>query len=77
MEIIEFTAPASWACSLIYGDDSGMDEAECLEVQACIDDLVAKHGSAHVCDCSEPEFRWLGWDYGSLSGDYCVYTMTV
>jgi hypothetical protein len=77
MEIIEFTAPASWASALINGDDSGMDEAECLGVRACIDDLVAKHGSAFVCDCSEPEFQWRGGDYGSLAGDYCTYTMTV
>jgi hypothetical protein len=77
MKVVIFTAPAGWATGLLYGDTSGLSEEEEAELDECVADLVATHGSAHVCAASDPEFLPYGWDYGSLAGDYCTYTITI
>ena len=77
LDLITFTAPSSWASALINGDASGLDEAETQAIDACLADLLAEHGSAHICDCTEAEFRNRPGDYGDLAGDYSTYSMLV
>lgn len=72
--VYEFTGPAHWAPYLVNGDASGLDDADRAEADAALDAKVNRHGSCHVCDCSEPSFRNRPGDYGTLSGDYCTYT---
>lgn len=71
----QFTAPAHWASFLINGDDSGLSPSDLADAEACVRHLCHLYGSAHVCDCSEPEFRWRAGDYGNKAGDYCTYTL--
>ena len=79
IQIVEFTAPTSWANALIDGDTSGMTECDRARLDACIQDLVAKYGNAcalyaeglGLCDG-----RWQ--DYGEmLFGDYSRYEVIV
>ena len=69
-DIVE--APSHWACYLINGDASGMDEAE---IKACDAYFVG----LHVLDCNtETErFTWSADLFGSTSkGDtVCEYTV--
>jgi len=75
LSAITFTAPASWASYLVNGDHSGLEDAEQSEADACIKDLIERHGNGHVVNCGEPYFTWGRTDYGSLAGDYCEYTI--
>lgn len=70
-EMIELTLPTYWACYLMYGDDSGLQDGEALaidsylqeyEVGACInienDDYISRFNDANT----------------GLLGDVCTYT---
>ena len=77
LNTITFTAPSSWACYLINGDHSGLEDADKIEADNCIEDLIKRHGNGHVVDCGEAYFTWKRTDYGTLAGDYCEYTILV
>jgi len=76
VKTMQVTAPAPWACALVYGDFSGIeDNAECERVEAFMDSLPG-----HVVDVAgEPEFRRsFGTDTpGELAGDFVTYTVLV
>jgi hypothetical protein len=70
-DLIELELPVHWACYLMYGDASGLDEGEAKR----IDRFLARREAGHCLDVGEPEFKPHGGDYpGGLGGDYAVYT---
>ncbi len=54
MDTIKITAPSYWACYLINGDDSGMDE---LERAAC-DAWIKREGLGEPVACEDYGFCW-------------------
>ena len=75
IKVIEVTAPACWACYLIYGDGSGLYDADIAEADAMVQDIMRETGAAWCVDCGDAEFMWHP-DYG-MAGDCCVYTFHV
>lgn len=71
---VTFTAPSYWAPALINGDDSGLSDQECNEVEECVADLVSKHGNALVVDMTELGFCRCS-DYSNLAGGMAEYTI--
>ena len=65
-----YTLPAHWACSLINGDDSGLDDGEALEIL----DWLKGHPWLGCClDCkNEEEFSWENDanDHGGSTADF-------
>ena len=48
MQTIEMDLPSHWACALINGDESGIDDDEQASLDAFTDYMVKQYGR---CDC--------------------------
>lgn len=73
LKFVEYTLPAYWACALINGDESGMDDDEVKEMDAWL-----KHEKpGHCVNCSEESFFAWDNDATDLGGDCLVYTFQV
>lgn len=69
--IAEYTLPSHWACYLINGDASGMeDQADC-------DAFLAAHPELGGClDVEDLGFSWCN-DWTHLGGDVSLFTFPV
>lgn len=72
LTISEATGAACWACYLINGDESGIEQRE---VALC-DAWQARLAPAYVCgiasdESGETEEPWFTWSYGLYTGDDC------
>ncbi len=76
----EYTAPAHWACYLINGDCSGMEEED---IVACDSWTATLPGSVASCTSEEEEAHpgFLRWhdatDFCPYAADCCLYTVLV
>lgn len=72
MKTTTYTLPAHWACALINGDESGMEEEEI----AAMNDWLRNFKPGACIDCTgEPEFcHSHDADGYELSGDCLTYT---
>jgi hypothetical protein len=71
-DVIIYDLPMYWACYLINGDESGLEDGE----QATIDAWLEAEGSPWFVDVGESFFSWHN-DATSLGGDVCQYVAHV
>lgn len=72
-ETVTFTAPSAWACYLINGDASSLDDSEQAEADAFIEDVHARYpGTYWPVNCEDAGFIG-NPDYG-CAGDCQEYT---
>tara|TARA_R110002020_G_scaffold404394_1_gene614482 strand:+ start:164 stop:403 length:240 start_codon:yes stop_codon:yes gene_type:complete len=72
LETIEFTLPIYWACYLINGDASGLNDGEQEEIDAFTE--KEREGKAiSWADVSEPWFAHSN-DANGLGGDVATFT---
>ena len=58
MQTIDLLLPSHWACALINGDLSGMDDDELGGFERFVSDMVKEHGSCRCISCADdPDFR--------------------
>lgn len=69
MSIRRYTLPAYWACYLVNGDASGLEDGE----QEDIDAWIESENPGDCTDCDEPYFSWTN-DATDLGGDVTDYT---
>lgn len=50
MQTVQYTLPEHWACALINGDETGLDDEDQAALDAFVDDMVKEHGSCHCVD---------------------------
>jgi hypothetical protein len=50
-----FDLPEHWACALVNGDESGMDDADCRALQAFTDWMVKTYGQCWCLDVTESQ----------------------
>lgn len=55
MDIVTLTLPTHWACALINGDESAIDEDEIEALDAFTDDMVATYGQCHCLDVGDDQ----------------------
>jgi hypothetical protein len=76
-DLLEFTIPTWAITSLVYGDDSGLEDEDIEKLNKFVDKTVSKYGNANFMIGSdedmEAEFRYRNDIDGSLGGD--VVTM--
>lgn len=73
MKIETYTLPAYWACYLINGDCSGMEEEEVQEV----DNFIERNGLGLCLDVeNEQEFSWSN-DANDLGGAVADFSFEV
>ncbi len=69
--------PTHWACALINGDESGMDDDEIAMLNEFVDNTVRVYGSCHCVDVSE-DTEFMRWHdaapYGVLACDVAEFT---
>ena len=79
LEPVTYTAPAHWACALINGDDSGLEESDAQAAQAWAESLP---GPIVSCGDESPD-PWFSWHHdaqaftgrlGCTVTDYTVLT---
>ena len=72
MNVIKLTAPAYWACYLINGDASGMEESEIAECDAWLESV----GLGGPVGCEEEGFKH--WHdarmFARYAADCALYT---
>ena len=67
IEVDTVTLPAHWACALINGDESGLDDSDLIELEAACCRLD-KDGWYVVSDVEDSErFTWQYWLYAPES----------
>lgn len=60
LEVDKYTLPECWACALINGDVSGLEDLDCYQLDKFVADVVARRGSCNcvsVSDESGGDFR--------------------
>ena len=72
VDVILYSLPAYWACYLINGDATGLDDGE----QETIDQWLKGENSPWFVDVGESSFSWRN-DATSLGGDVCQYVAHV
>ena len=76
MTQLKLTLPQHWACALMYGDVTGMDEREVSELDAFTADMDLYYRECWVVGCSdEPTFMKYhdAHRYGVLACDCLEY----
>ena len=77
IETITAMLPTHWACALVNGDESGMEDEEIAQLNEFVDDMVRTYGSCHCVDVSETsEFSNYheASHYGVLACDVAEFT---
>lgn len=69
--------PTYWACALINGDESGLEDEDTAALEEFVDDMVRTYGSCHCVDVSE-DHEFMRWhdaaQYGVLAADVAEFT---
>lgn len=73
IETETYTLPAHWACALIYGDYSGLEDAD----QEELDRWLEAEQPGYCIDCAEEPYFATSNDAGTLAGDVIEYTFHV
>lgn len=75
-----FTLPQHWACALINGDETGLDDADSAALEAFTADMVAQYGQCWALDCGD-EVSFTAYHdaqpYGVLACDCVEFTFDV
>ena len=53
MKTTSYLLPEHWACALINGDESGLDDCEQEALDSFVAYMVEKHGACHCVDVGE------------------------
>lgn len=71
IEVSEAVGSAYWACYLINGDSSGMEQPEIDLCDQWCDNQSPAYvvGIADCEDTGETEDPWFSWSYGLYTGD--------
>jgi len=80
MQLEQFELPAHWACALMYGDESGLDQDDLEALDRFMVTGLAEHCSFHCVDVTDDQFFTKYHDatqYGVLACDCLVYTFDV
>lgn len=77
-DVYEYNAPAHWACALINGDDSGLEESDAQAVEKWAATLP---GPVVSCSSEEDSPGFLTWhdarDVCPYASDCLTYTVLV
>ena len=69
--------PTHWACPLINGDETGLEDEDTQALEAFTADMVRTYGSCHCVDVSE-DTEFMRWhdaaQYGVLACDVATFT---
>jgi len=69
--------PTHWACPLINGDETGLEDEEIAMFNEFVDNTVRVYGSCHCVDVSE-DTQFMRWhdaaQYGVLACDVAEFT---
>jgi hypothetical protein len=80
MKTVQYTLPTFWACALVNGDETGLDDADQASLDAFVADMVKEHGSCHCLDVAEDEGFMRYHDaepYGVLACDAATFTFAI
>ena len=77
IKTLTYMLPTHWACPLVNGDESGMEDDEIAMLNEFIDDMVRVYGSCHCVDVSE-DIEFSNYHdashYGVLACDVAKFT---
>ena len=78
-DVFTFTAPAAWACALVNGDDSGLEESDAQAAQALAESLPGPIDDSQVEGDDSP--RFLTWHdarpWCPLAAECALYVVLV
>ena len=80
MKTIDFTLPDFWADPLINGDDSGMEEDDCVALDAFVEFMVGEYGSCQCLDVANDSNFMRNHDasdFGVLACDASTFTFAI
>ena len=78
MKTIDFNLYSHWAPALIYGDYSGLESEECIEIDTWISDMLDCYEMFDCIGCSSEETSEFGVpDIGGLAGGLSTFTFQV
>lgn len=55
MQTVQYILPIHWACALVNGDETGIDDTDQAALDTFIADMVQKYGSCHCIDVIDDE----------------------
>jgi len=61
MKLETFNLPASWACALLYGDQSGLDESEIAAIEGFESAAAGPDGTFICVDVQADETDFMTW----------------
>lgn len=82
METIELTLPRHWACALINGDESGLEDDDAKALNRFADWMIDEYGSCWCVNVDEEDcedFRRYhdATDFGVLACDVATFTFDI
>lgn len=82
METIELTLPRHWACALINGDESGLEDDDANALNRFTDWMVDEYGACWCVSVDDEEcgdFRRYhdATDFGVLACDVATFTFDI
>lgn len=80
MQLEQYELPAHWACALMYGDESGLEQDDIAALDKFVGAGLMEHYSFHCIDVTDDQFFTKYHDatqYGVLACDCLVYTFDV
>jgi hypothetical protein len=81
MDTLELKLPTHWACALINGDESGLDDNDQKCFDRFVDWIMKEYGSCWCLDVSndEGDFRRYhdATDFGVLACDVATFTFDI
>lgn len=80
IQLEQYELPAHWACALMYGDESGLDQEDIDALDKFVGAGLMEHYSFHCVDVTDDQFFVKYHDaaqYGVLACDCLVYTFNV
>lgn len=77
IKTLELDLYSDWACYLMYGDHSGLEDQDIEQCDAIVKDIVERCGSAHVIKVEDLGYKGYGDRSCNLGGDYSRYTFQV
>ena len=81
MKTLELELPTFWACPLINGDVSGLEDEDITALDKFTDAMVKEYGQCWAINCSDNEGNFMTYhdarQYGVLACDTLTYTFDI
>lgn len=81
MKTLLLSLPTHWACALINGDETGLDEHDEAPFDAFVDWMLNEYGCCHAIDMRDDEPVFAKYHdalpFGVLACDCCDYVFDI